>query len=296
MLADALVNEARTLACLNHPGIVTVYDIGEYAEHVYIVQEFVDGQDLRRYFESRDLSHAEIIRIVIDIARAIAYAHRHSIIHRDLKPSNILIEKNHKARVADFGLALNEITQRSHRGQRAGTPAYMSPEQIRGESHRLDGRTDIWSIGVIFYELLSHKRPFGGNTGEELFDEILQRDPRPPRQINAGIPEELERICLKALSKRMVDRYSTAEDMAEDLKVYLDSFVKNDEAPSEKSATSDYPQIIPKGLRPYGAEDAEFFYDLLPGPRNRSGIPTSLSFWKSLRHLVLFSQKLMDRL
>jgi eukaryotic-like serine/threonine-protein kinase len=130
-------------------------------------------------------------------------------VHRDVKPGNILLDAAGKPHVADLGLALTE--QRVGRGPRfAGTPAYMSPEQARGEGHRVDGRSDICSLGVVFYELLSGRRPFQADSQEEILDQVASRDPRPLRQIDDAIPRELERICLKALSKRAADRYLTA--------------------------------------------------------------------------------------
>ena len=158
------------------------------------------------------------------------------------------------------------------RGERAGTPAYMSPEQVQRLSNRLDGRSDIWSMGVILYELLVDRRPFAGEELEELYEEILEREPRPPRQIDPSIPPELERICLKCLSKRMTDRYSTAADMADDL--------RQCKFPDLDTSQPRTPRVIPKGLQSFDAEDASFFLELLPGPRDRDGLPDSIRFWK----------------
>src|SRR5262249_19949742 len=125
--------------------------------------------------------------------------------------------------VADFGLAVREDVQRLKSGEVAGTPAYMAPEQVRGETHRLDGRTDVWGLGVILYLGLTGRLPFAGARPQEIYDEIQHRDPRPPRQINDAVPRELERICLKCLAKRMTDRYQTAADLADDLRNWLAS-------------------------------------------------------------------------
>jgi serine/threonine protein kinase len=158
--------------------------------------------------------------LVATTAEALHYAHCKGLVHRDIKPSNILIDSSGKPFVVDFGLALKEENV-GHGLRYAGTPPYMSPEQARGEGHRVDGRSDIFSLGAVLYELLTARRPFKGESKDELLEQITDFEPRPLRQIDENIPKELERICFKALSKRAADRYMTAKDMADDLRYFL---------------------------------------------------------------------------
>ncbi len=207
--------EARHLAQLNHPGIVPVYDFG-IAENgrCYVVTRWIDGITLAKALQQRQFFWQEAAQLMSRVADALHFAHCHQIVHRDLKPANILLDHGGQPYVADFGLALNESQQRGGESAAAGTPAYMSPEQIRGEVRYLDGRSDIWSLGVILYELLTGQRPFHGDSIEALAEEILNRDPKPLRVLNADVPAELERLCLLCLAKERTHRLPTAADLA----------------------------------------------------------------------------------
>jgi serine/threonine protein kinase/formylglycine-generating enzyme required for sulfatase activity len=303
-VADFL-KEAKIVASLDHPHIVPVYDVGRSEDgQVFVVSKFIEGSDLRTLITKAHPTVREATELVATVAEALHYAHTCGLVHRDVKPGNILVEYSGKPFVADFGLALTDDDFGTG-AQILGTPSYMSPEQARGEGHRVDGRSDIFSLGIVFYELLTGRRPFAGDSRTEVVEQVASADPRPPRQINDAIPKELERICLKALSKRAVDRFTTARDMAEDLRAFLrggtatsqpaiapvpddllDASIRDNRfsPTAARGLESDQRvvKVVPKGLRSFDGADADYFLELLPGPRDQHGLPESIRFWKTL--------------
>ena len=293
---ELYLNEARVVSGLDHQYIVPVYDCGHTTDGLcYVVSKYIDGSDLATKLKRSPYSIAAAADLVASIADALHYAHINKIVHRDVKLANILIDAQGRPYLADFGLALRE--QDFGKGQHSGgTVAYMSPEQLRGEGHLVDGRSDIFSLGVVLYKLITGKMPFPANRLEL---QTTQVEPRPPRQIDDSIPKELERICLKALSYRVIDRYNTASDLAVDLRLFLQGGNATHASPAHlpglshdsNNPASNNPNsgvqrvdsgvlMVPKGLRSFDRDDAGFFLELLPGPRGRDGLPESVQLWK----------------
>ena len=212
-----LLREARAAGRLLHPHVVTLFDAGEVEGMLYLAFEFVEGQDLAARLESSALSLYEVLRIVRETAEALEFAHRHGIVHRDIKPSNVLLDAHGRVKVTDFGIAkvTGQSTELTIAGSVMGSPQYLSPEQIRGEE--LDGRSDIFSLGVVLYELLSGKRPFDGDTITTLVYQILNVDPPPISALRGDLPPRVETLLAGMLAKDPAERVQSAAQVAEEL-------------------------------------------------------------------------------
>jgi serine/threonine protein kinase/formylglycine-generating enzyme required for sulfatase activity len=293
---EAYLREARIVARLSHPNIVPVYDVGRTDDGCcYVVSKYMEGGDLKSRLGRGRPAFADSADLVAVLCDALQYTHTKDLFHRDVKPANILLDTADAPSLADFGLALRDEDVGRGAGY-LGTAAYMSPEQARGEGHRVDGRSDIFSIGVVLYELLTGRRPFRGHSHLEIMQQVIGAEPRPPRQIDGTIPGELERICLKAMAKRASERYTTARDLADDLRHFLETVSwtggptaelppvvasSREPAPGASDSGSRPIKIVPKGLCSFNEHDADFFLELLPGPRDRDGLPDGLRFWKT---------------
>ncbi len=287
--ATAWSAEARMVAMLDHPHIVPVYDVSSAeAFPFFVVSKLIDGVDLREHLNRQRPSFQQSVAWVIQIAAALHHAHEKGIVHRDVKPSNILIGSDNHAWLTDFGLAIrdDDDVRNTHQNLLIGTYSYMSPEQARGEGHLVDGRADIFALGIVLYELLLGIRPFKGDSNEQLLQNIVRAEPQPLRQIAPHIDVELERICMKTLAQRLSDRYDNGLEMATDLQKFADckSTVNHQmdfslslpagttPLPKPSDEPSDAP-VVPKGLRAFDENDQSFFLKLVPGTRDADGIP-----------------------
>ena len=222
------IQEAKAASALNHPNILVIHEIGETEEANFIVSEFIEGKTLREVIEKLPMRLSEVLEISIQIANALVAAHAARIVHRDIKPENIIVRPDGFVKILDFGLAklleqkavgfeaLTVKQNETAKGMILGTVNYMSPEQAKGE--RVDERTDIFSFGVLLYEMIAGRTPFAGNTMSETFANLINSEPQPLSRFAANIPDELQRIVSKMLRKNKDERYHTMKDVLTDLK------------------------------------------------------------------------------
>ena len=210
--------EAKAAGRLSHPNIVTIYDVGKNGDVAYIAMEFLEGRELRDIMNDDGLlSVDQVLDIVAQVAQGLAYAHEHDIVHRDIKPSNVMVVRDGHVKITDFGIArMASSAVRTQTGMVLGSPKYMSPEQVMGKA--IDQRSDIFSLGVMLYEMLTGQPPFNGDNVNAIMYQTLNAIPAPPNSLNPEVPEMIDFIVAKALAKKVEDRYQNAKDLAVDLR------------------------------------------------------------------------------
>jgi hypothetical protein len=296
----AFLAEARMAARMEHPGIVPIYDVVETDEGGYcIISRYVEGRTLREHLGERRVDLMRAVEITSSLCEALDHAHKLGVVHRDVKPANIMLTAESRPLLLDFGLA-RSWSELGGEGCAAGTPGYMSPEQARGEDHLVNNRSDIFSLGAVFFEVLTGQQAFPCGSAQQQLELLESSGPPSLRQIEPRVPKELERICLKAMQPQIRARYAMATDMLDDLRQWQaamsETVVGQPQIGAEAAlktagangsgagqATephSSKPRVVPRGLRAFDQGDADFFLTLVPGPRDRFGLPESLRFWK----------------
>jgi len=233
------IREAQAVGKLEHSNIITIYNVGREGDSTYIVMQYVEGKSLQEILSSRKkYSPAEIVKLINCLCSALGYAHKRGVVHRDIKPANILIDNDENPFLVDFGVALIEMSTMTLSGTIAGTPSYMAPEQVMGK--KVGSQADIFSLGVILYELLTGKRPFQGDHITTVVYKIINEKPSPLSEANRDIPEIFERVVTKALAKDSTNRYQNCRDMAIDLQQETQLF--------DKTITMDLGKDFPRSI------------------------------------------------
>ncbi|MDD2776557.1 MAG: protein kinase [Gallionella sp.] len=234
--------EARAAGRLNHPNIVTIYDVGKSGDIAYIAMEMLQGRELRDIMNDGTLIPVDqVLDIAAQVALGLNYAHEHDIVHRDVKPSNIMVIRDGHVKITDFGIArMASAAVRTQTGMVLGSPKYMSPEQVMGRT--IDARSDIFSLGVMIYEMLTGQPPFNGDNVNTIMYQTLNGTPLPPNEINPAVPEMLNFILVKALAKSLDDRYQSAKELADDLRACRDTLPRT---PKKLNTTSTGEKRLP---------------------------------------------------
>jgi len=225
--------EAKAAGRLNHPQIITVYDFGEEGDIAYMAMEFLKGTELRTRMKEGTISVPEAVHIAEQVAEGLGYAHEHGVVHRDIKPSNIMLLRHDQVKIMDFGIArMRASDQKTGTGLVLGTPKYMSPEQVAGSP--VDHRSDIFSLGVVLYEMLTHTKLFSGEDTPQIFHNVTHFQPSAPSRVNPEVPPMLDFVVERALKKDPAVRYQDAFELAGDLHSALAELVNREAAATEK--------------------------------------------------------------
>ncbi len=259
---ERFYREAKSAGRLNHPNIVTIHDVGRSGDLAYIAMEFLDGRSLRQILDSGVVLPLETIaKIVIQIAEGLAFAHANGVVHRDIKPANIMVQDNYTVKITDFGVAQLPSAAQGASGTTLGSPKYMSPEQIAGK--KADGRSDIFSLGVVFYEMLTGRPPFNGESLDEVLDKVLHTAPPLPSSFNHELPQGFDRIVARAMAKDPDKRYQKAADMAAHVRKYRRLLIKARQDQGKTAQPPLAPAATPAAMGP-GAETVQI--PTLPKP------------------------------
>ncbi|MCW5830375.1 MAG: serine/threonine protein kinase [Deltaproteobacteria bacterium] len=276
-----LFREAQAAGKLNHANIVTVYDVGEADGQLYVVMELIDGRSLDKVIRAGEAPPAdEVFHFIGQAGAALDYAHAQGIIHRDIKPANLLVSADRQLKVADFGIAKLSTSTITQEGGRLGSPSYMSPEQVDGRV--IDGRSDLWSLGVVLYQLLTGEKPFKGSTVAAITHQIVNGTFVPPSELNPRLPRRIDRIVEKALQKEPERRFQSGGQLASELrKIDLDelrglklSYAKKGREGSEPRRSRD---STPVPLAPSQIESV--FQNLTYSARTVGMVRTRQDWW-----------------
>jgi hypothetical protein len=246
------VAEAQSAMRLEHPGIVKIYDLGVFENIPYFTMDMIPGKDLHHILREKSLSAEKVLKILKKVCEAVDYAHQQGVIHRDLKPANIIVRPDEIPVLTDFGLAKNLDSQHKLTAENAmvGTPLYLSPEQVSGKANVVDGRCDVYGLGVMLYQILTDKLPFFGRNPYEIYRKIMEEDPAPPSALNPAVSPEVEKICLMALAKSRDERYPSAKAMADDLGRFLRGEPVQAKVPPPLKKRPDAPQATVSSATP----------------------------------------------
>ena len=261
------LQEARAAGGVSHPAIITIYDVGREGDIAFMAMELLEGRELRDLIREGTVTPSMAVDIVIRVAEGLAYAHERGVVHRDIKPGNIMVLPDGRVKIMDFGIArLHEPTVKTQTGVLLGSPQYMSPEQIVGQP--FDHRADIFSLGLVLYEMLTGAKPFQGDDIPELMFKVANMPAKPPSHIARNLPPVIDYIVARALKKRADERYASAAELAQDLREAMEEVQASESAGLERAGAKTVPnnsEVAPEGS-PAGLVRDEPM-ELRPSPR-----------------------------